>query len=70
MEPPAAQEHDAPTCEGGVIESISWVLYPLSRDRKWALAHRRNGGLVEGLTGAELRELSGVLTRLLAEGAR
>lgn len=54
------------------IESETWALYPVDEGRAWALCHRSTGGLVEGLTSADLRDLAGLLAearRLPVSGA-
>lgn len=44
-----------------VVESMTWCMYPVTGGAEWAIAHRKNGGVVEGVTTAELCELRSLL---------
>lgn len=46
------------------IENERWTLYPIDKGTRWALSHRKTGGLVENMTGEDVRQLADLLSML------
>lgn len=46
------------------IENERWMLYPVAKGTRWALSHRKTGGLVEDMTGEDMRQLADLLSML------
>ncbi len=46
------------------IENDRWTLYPVDDARRWALAHRQLGGLIENLNSADMLGLIDLLLML------
>lgn len=46
------------------IQNERWLLYPVAKGTRWALSHRVSGGLVEDMTGEDMRQLADPLSML------
>lgn len=46
------------------VENDRWAFYPVADGTRWALAHRLTGGLVENMTGEDMRQLIDLLLML------